>query len=211
MQFASAHAHVEDVRVLVWKERYIPNSGETERYKEFETQQQVTLAEPSNKIDALIDLLDETGQEPLVVMSASKQLIHLAAQRLEKNGITFGCITGDVDPVQRQGVVHSFQDGQIRVVLGTVQAAGEGITLTKANRLVWLMRHWSSSQNEQAERRILRIGSEQHSHIEYIDFVSAGTVEEYQREVLGVKLERLEEIVRDREMMRKMLFGDSSG
>ncbi len=188
MQFASAYAGVE-------------KNEDTDELT-------VTLADPSNKIDALIDLLDETGDEPLVVMSASKQLINLAAQRLEKNGITYGCITGDVEPIQRQGVVHRFQAGEIRVVLGTVQAAGEGITLTRANRLVWLMRHWSSSQNEQAERRILRIGSEQHSHIEYIDFVSVGTVEQHQRDVLEGKLERLEEIVRDKEMMRKMLFGE---
>lgn len=166
----------------------------------------VTLADPSNKVDALIDLLDETGNEPMVVMSASKQLVNLAAQRLEKHGITFGCITGDVDTLQRQGVVHSFQNGDIRVMLGTCQAAGEGITLTKANRFVWLSRHWSASMNEQAERRILRIGSEVHDHIEYIDLISAGTVEEYQRDVLDGKLERLEEIVRDRDIMRR-IFG----
>ena len=190
MQFASAHATVEVIK-----------------HDDKDDEIKVSLADPSNKIDALIDLLDETGNEPLVVMSASKQLINLAAQRLEKNGITFGCITGDVEPIQRQGVVHRFQNGEIRVVLGTVQTAGTGITLTKANRLVWLSRHWSASENEQAERRILRIGSEQHSHIEYIDFVSAHTVEQYQREVLEGKLERLEEILRDKEMMRRMLFG----
>lgn len=166
----------------------------------------VSLAEPSNKIDALIDLLDETGDEPLVVMSASKQLVNLAAKRLEKEGISFGCITGDVDTLGRQTVVRQFQGGEIRVVLGTVDAAGEGITLTRANRLVWLMRHWSSAKNEQAERRVLRIGSEQHDFVEYIDIFSAGTVEEYQREVLAGKLDRLEEIVRDSETLKKV-FG----
>jgi len=189
MQLASAYATVEVVK----------NEDDTESVN-------VTLNDPSNKIDALMDLLDETGQDPLVAMSASKQLVNLAAKRLERDGISFGCITGDVDAISRQGTVHRFQAGEIRVILATVQAAGEGITLTKANRFVWLSRHWSASINEQAERRILRIGSEQHDYVEYIDLISAGTVEEYQREVLEGKLERLEEIVRDRETLAKV-FG----
>jgi SNF2 family DNA or RNA helicase len=189
MQLASAHATLEIVK----------NDDDTETVN-------VTLADPSNKVEALVDLLDETGDEPLVVMSASKQLVNLCAKRLEKEGIAFGCITGDVDTLGRQNVVRQFQGGEIRVVLGTVDAAGEGITLTRANRLVWLMRHWSASKNEQAERRILRIGSERHDFVEYIDIFSAGTVEEYQREVLAGKLERLEEIVRDRETLAKV-FG----
>lgn len=189
MQLASAYATVEVEK----------DEDDTETVT-------VTLSDPSNKIEALTDLLDETGEDPLVAMSASKQLINLAAKRLERDGVSFGCITGDVDSVSRQGIVHRFQAGEIRVILATVQAAGEGITLTKSNRFVWLSRHWSAAVNEQAERRILRIGSEQHDYVEYIDLISVGTVEEYQREVLDGKLERLEEIVRDRDMLRKV-FG----
>lgn len=188
MQFASAYATLDVVKA----------DDDTETVN-------VTLSDPSNKIDALVDLLDETGEDPLVVMSASKQLVKLAAKRLEKDGISFGSITGDIDMLERQAVVRQFQAGEIRVVLGTVDAAGEGITLTKANRLCWLMRHWSAAKNEQAERRVLRIGSEQHEYVEYIDIFSAGTIEEYQREVLSGKLERLEEIVRDSETLRKIM------
>lgn len=165
----------------------------------------VILTDPSNKVEALVELLDEMGDEPLVVGSASKQLINLAAARLDKLGVACGTITGDVCGEERGRIISSFQNGELRVVLGTVDAAGEGITLTRARQMCWLSRHWSAIKNEQFEARIRRIGSESHSSVEYIDLISRGTIESRQREVLGDKLGRLEELVRDKESLIRLL------
>jgi SNF2 family DNA or RNA helicase len=101
--------------------------------------------------------------------------------------------------------VDQFQQGQVRVVLGTIDAAGEGLTMTRARHLCFAQRHWSALKNTQAEGRVHRIGSEVHDSVEIIDLVSIGTVEERQRDALSGKLARLEEVVRDREALARLL------
>lgn len=174
-------------------------------YAEVDEEANVHLAEPSNKVDALVELLDELGEEPLVVFAASKQLIKLAAARLERLKVPIGVATGDQTPAQRQRAVDEFQQGKLRVILGTIDAAGEGVTMTRARHLCFLQRHWSALKNAQAEGRVHRVGSEVHDRIEIIDLLSLGTVEQRQRDRLGDKLMRLEEVVRDKEMLALLL------
>lgn len=171
---------------------------------------ELNLAEPSNKVDALVELIDELGDEPLVVFSASKKLVNLANARLVKLKIVDEenhpvLVTGDQPLDERVKRVDAFQDGKQRLLLCTVDAAGEGLTMTRASKLCFLNRHWSALKNAQAEDRIHRVGSEIHDSVEIIDIISKGTVEERQREVLGDKLERLEEVVRDRVTLLKLL------
>jgi SNF2 family DNA or RNA helicase len=60
-------------------------------------------------------------------------------------------------------------------------------------------------KTKQMEDRVHRIGSEIHDTVEIIDLVSVGTVEYRLLDVLAGKFERLEEIVRDRDTMRRIL------
>lgn len=158
---------------------------------------QVKLSAPSNKIDALLEILDESGDEPAVVFAQSRQLIELAAVALEKAGITYSMIVGGQSPDEREAAKTSFQDGGVRVVLCTIAAGGIGITLTRSQRAIFLQRSWSNIENKQAEDRVHRIGSQIHPHIDIIDIVSVGTIEENQRRVLAGKEEVLQEVVRD--------------
>lgn len=199
MQFASAYAEI----IPLDKPDIEPKQTSTINFE-------VELKEPSNKIDALVDLLEDLGDEPLVVFSASKKLVKLANERLVKLKIVDEkeypvLVTGDQPPDERQRRVDAFQAGKQRVLLCTHDAAGEGLTMTRASKLVFLNRHWAALKNAQAEDRVHRIGSEVHESVEIIDIISKGTVEERQREALDGKLERLEEVVRDRVMMLKIL------
>jgi SNF2 family DNA or RNA helicase len=166
---------------------------------------QVRLADPSNKIDALMEILSDMGDEPVVVFALHKQLIDLAVKRLDKTNIKYGLITGDQKAVDREVSIRDFQNGELRVMLCTIAAGGVGITLTRAGTAIFLQRSWSMIDNRQAEDRIHRIGSENHDQIEIIDIVSPGTIEERQREVLVSKADRLEEVVRDRTFMLRLL------
>lgn len=158
---------------------------------------QVRLSAPSNKIDALLEILDESGDEPAVVFAQSRQLIELAAVALKKAGVSYSMIVGGQSPDEREAAKTSFQDGHVRVVLCTIAAGGIGITLTRSQRAIFLQRSWSNIENKQAEDRVHRIGSEIHPHIDIIDIVSIGTIEENQRRVLAGKEEALQEVVRD--------------
>ena len=174
-------------------------------YAEMNEEGQVRLTAPSNKIDALVEILEEMGEEPTAVFAQSRQLIELAAKKLGDLDISYGMIVGGQTPDEREWNKNNFQDGKTRVILCTIAAGGIGITLTRAATAIFLQRSWSMVDNSQAEDRVHRIGSEVHDKITIIDVVSTGTVEERQRVVLGNKLERLEEVMRDRETLRRVL------
>jgi SNF2 family DNA or RNA helicase len=165
----------------------------------------VQLIEPSNKIEAMHDVLEELGEAPLVVASESKKMAKLALASLERKGITCAIISGDQDVYQRNAAEQDFQSGRIRVLVCVVAAAGEGLTLTTAGHLLWINRSWSMIKTKQMEDRVHRIGSEQHRVVEIIDLVSVGTVEYRLLDVLEGKFERLQEIVRDRATLARLL------
>lgn len=171
---------------------------------------QVRLSVPSPKIDDMVELLEEMGEEPLVVAAVSRQLIELAAQRLDKLKIPYGLITGAQGSAFRAQAVDDFQDGKTRVMLMTIGAGAEGITLTRADTMLFMQRSWSEIQNAQAEDRVHRIGSEIHSCVRIIDQIAPGTVEARKLDLLRVKQGRMEELVRDGQSLAKLL-GASCG
>lgn len=164
----------------------------------------VQLTAPSAKVDDMVDLLEEMGEEPLVVAAVSRQLIELAAARLEKLKISHGLITGAQNAYERQQAAQRFQAGHARVIMMT-GAGAEGLTLTRANTMLFMQSDWSEVRNMQWRGRIDRIGSEHHDCIRYIEQITPDTVEEYKREVLKEKGRRMEEIVRDGPTLLKLL------
>ena len=166
---------------------------------------EVRLSMPSNKIDAMVDILEEMGDEPAVIFARSRQLVDLAIKKLEQLKISHTTIVGGQTPDEREAAKNGFQQGHFRVIICTIAAGGIGITLTRSGTAIFLERSWSMVDNSQAEDRVHRIGSEIHDKIQIIDIVSAGTVEERQRVVLGNKLDRLEEVMRDRETLLRIL------
>jgi SNF2 family DNA or RNA helicase len=166
---------------------------------------QVVLKDPSPKIDELIEILNDIGPDKQVaVCAASRQLIELTAKRLEKEKISYGMITGKVTEAERDHQLQRFQAGKSRVMLFTIAAGGTGLTMTAASTIVFMQRSWSMIENKQAEDRVHRIGSEIHASVNIIDIIAEDTVEEtHQLPKLYEKLERLEEITRDRETLKK--------
>jgi SNF2 family DNA or RNA helicase len=162
----------------------------------------VTLTDPSSKIDELMSIIEDNPGKPLAIAAEHRQLIDLATQRLTAAGIEYGVITGGVTGAQRDETVEAFQSGKLKYILFTYKAGGVGLNMTAADTLVRLQRSWSLIDNMQGEDRVHRIGSEQHEAITIIDIITADTIEETQVEKLYAKMQRLEEIVRDREQLK---------
>ena len=193
LQLAASYGEVEE-------EEYIDKeSGET-KIKAI-----VTLAEPSSKLDAFMDDIEEFEGHHVVVFTPYKQLIDLLAKRFDKAGIRYGRITGDEDGVERQYHIDNFQEGKYPFILVTTAAGGAGITLTKADIAVYLSRPWSNIDSHQSEGRIHRLGSEMHEKITYIDYITEGSVEEGIFQALDRKEENLQEILRDKEIIKKLI------
>ena len=193
LQFASAYAETEVADVYNKKTKMV------------EKKLIVKLSDPSSKLDAFMDDIEGFGGESVIVFAQSKQLVNLLSARMTKAKIPHGLITGDQDSKEREAHMKNFQDGTTKFVLCTIGAGGTGITLTKGSIMVFLQRDWSMIGNLQAEARGHRIGSQIHEKVMIIDYVTAGTVEELVFEAVEAKTNNLQAILRDAELMIKVL------
>lgn len=194
LQFASSYATME----TIFNER-------TQKDEQF-----AKLADPSAKLDAFMDDLQDFGDDSVVVFAVSRQLIEMLSERMTKKGIPHGLITGAQNGDERQRHMDDFQDGRVKFILCTIAAGGTGITLTRGRVAVFLQRSWSMIDNYQAEARVHRIGSEQHETITIVDYVTAGTVEEIVIDSVERKSQQLEAILRDKDLLHKAIKGDLS-
>ena len=179
-------------------------------YAQMNDDGEVMLSDPSCKVDELMEILGDLGEdEPVVVGMVSRQLLELCEARLDKADITYSSVKGGQSLDDREAAIDDFQSGRVRVILLTVQSGGVGITLTRAQYLVMLQRSWSLVDNMQTEDRVHRIGSEQHTQVTIIDVVTEKTIE------VGRQLERLQEkganlneILRDADALKRLAFGE---
>lgn len=196
---------VRDLRLASLSSAYA-----TVEYDERTGEEKIILSEPSSKIDALMDDIEagDFGEDSVAVSAVSSQLIHLLSARMNKKGIPHALITGKQSQYERQQAVDMFQRGDIKWVLFTAAAGGVGITLTAARQLVRIQRPWSLVDDIQVTDRVNRIGSEIHDSILVKDYTTKGTVEENVISSLLEKGENFEFIVRDKEHLKRMLFGE---
>jgi SNF2 family DNA or RNA helicase len=153
---------------------------------------QLLLDEPSSKLDAVMELIEDTDEQ-IVVFGQSKQAINLLGRRLASKKIPYGLLTGDTAMADRDRLVENFQSKRLRVFAGTIGAGGVGITLTAASTVVFLDRAWSPSQNLQAEDRLHRIG--QKNAVQVIDIVAEGTIDSARNQKIKLKWEWLKQIL----------------
>lgn len=164
----------------------------------------VRLKAPSNKVDDLVELLEDMGDESLVVGAESRQLIELAAEKLTSIGVTNVSITGAQSVDERRKNVDAFQAGKARVILCTLGAGAEGLTLTKASTLLFLQESYSYVKNLQFSDRIHRIGQEA-EFVRILVQITPGTIDERRIEILGGKNAQAQEILRDVDTIKKLL------
>jgi SNF2 family DNA or RNA helicase len=84
--------------------------------------------------------------------------------------------------------VTDFQAGKLDVLVGSLETISEGLTLTAADLVIYVEHSWKPSRNEQALRRIHRLG--QTRPVTALDYVTPGTVDEGKRELLATKTDR---------------------
>ena len=133
------------------------------------------------------NLLDG-GEDSLVVFSDHVNPAEEICKGLESYGAAL--ITGATPMPTRDRLVQQFQEGKIRVMVGTIGACGTGITLTKARTCVRNDRSWVPAQNGQAAGRLRRLT--QKRKVRVIDIVSEGVDSKITK-----KLREKEKLIKD--------------
>jgi SWI/SNF-related matrix-associated actin-dependent regulator 1 of chromatin subfamily A len=120
-----------------------------------------------------LDNFLETGRKIVVF-----DIHHKTTDRLmEKYGKIAVALDGRVDSRLRSKVVERFQtDPKVQMLIGNVQVAGTGFTMTAAQDAVFLEYPWTPGELSQSEDRIHRIGQKGAANIYYL--VAQNTLEE---------------------------------
>lgn len=108
----------------------------------------------------VVEELKSGTVDKLVVMGHHRRALHMVHAHITEAGINAKLIVGGTSEAEREASVRSFQDdpGGVRVIVGNIQSAGTGLTLTAACRLDMLESSWTPADNVQAIRRVRRKG-----------------------------------------------------
>ena len=152
----------------------------------------------SSKIERALVILDSILRlgEKAVVFSWRLEPLRLLRTRIAKqwDDKTASMITGQTSSTGRSRIVSSFQTmDQPRILLCSMRATAEGLTLTAANHVVFLNEWWNPAVNAQARDRVNRIG--QTKDVFVYRLRTSGTVETQLADILEAKSELFDEIV----------------
>jgi SNF2 family DNA or RNA helicase len=115
----------------------------------------------SGSFDDFEQKFADSRPEQWMVFCKFKPTCDILAERLRtKYDARVAVYTGDVSPEDRTAIEDAFQRGELDVVIGTIAAMREGITMTAGRLQFWLTRDWVPAVNEQGESRQDRIGQQ---------------------------------------------------
>ena len=137
--------------------------------------QVIKLVEPSSKLDATMELIDnmawdDESKQQVVVFSCFKDPLELLEARLQKADIPYVRLLQSMNEDERYKLWHDvWPTKEHRVFLCTLSLGGESINLTSAQHVVFLDRSWSPKDNMQAVGRVYRPGQEGQTQVIYIN------------------------------------------
>jgi len=157
----------------------------------------------SGKLDAVVELIKDAPRgTPYVVFSEFRATVAALEQRLRQAKITCGKLWGGMTQEELTETVDRFQSGrEMDVLLATASTGGVGLTLTRAQTLIFIEKHYNPARQTQAEDRIHRIGQEGQCHI--ISIQCPGTVDDLVEKILARK-EKMSAAVLQAELLQNL-------
>ncbi|MCK5716243.1 MAG: restriction endonuclease, partial [Thiomargarita sp.] len=130
----------------------------------------------SGKLAAVLTILDEIYErdEKVLIFVINKRLQVFLVHSLEHLfDITVPIINGDTKAIAknkttrtRQRIIADFQKANgFGIIVMSPIAAGVGLTITAANNVIHLERHWNPAKEDQATDRVYRIGQKRNVNV----------------------------------------------
>lgn len=129
----------------------------------------IALAKLPYVLKFIDDLLEE--EDKLVVFCHHRDIIKAVAEAGPDRVI----LAGGMTEKQKDAAVQAFQNGSARVLVGQIEAAGTGLTLTAAQTVVFCEANWVPGNLVQAEDRCHRLG--QRDTVRVFHIVAEGSID----------------------------------
>lgn len=141
-------------------------------------------------IDLVCDVIE--NKKCCVVFCAHHDASDKLKAQLEQKKLRVAIIDGRVPPIKRAEIVADFQGGLLDVVIGGINAAGEAITLTRADTVIFVELDWVPAALMQAEDRIHRVGQKSNCQIiQLVARMDGDNLDDLMVHLLGVKMARI--------------------
>ena len=124
----------------------------------YTTDKEVIEFDVSNRVDELVEVIEQTSHK-VIVFIPFRHAMDKVQDELAKRGLAVDMIHGGVPAHQRAEIIKRFQtEDAPRIILLIPQAAAHGITLTRADTVVWWGPTSSAEMYLQGNARAHRAG-----------------------------------------------------
>ena len=166
-------ALVKSLRLQQIASGYIPvvtQSGETRKHQ----------FKDNPRGQALKDILTDLGtKHKIIIWAVFRDNYETIRNVCDQLDLKYVECHGDVSPNHKQKNIDAFNnDDDVRVFIGHPMSAGIGINLVVSDVSIFYTRNFSLENDQQAEARNYRGGSEIHKKITRIDIVTTDTIDE---------------------------------
>lgn len=145
---------------------------------------------PSGKVTTLYAMAKEAvveGGEKIIIFTNWSTMVYRLSCLFEKWECGVVTYTGDSTISERNHAVDRFQnDPDTKIFIGTIGAAGTGLTLTAASKMFFTDRAWDQEDNAQAEDRCYARVNDMHGADIY-SLVTENTVDELVEQYIAEK------------------------
>ena len=146
------------------------------------------LAKIEPVIEHTLDFIENSENSPkLTIFHHQIDVGDIVEKKLLESGLKVSRIVSSQDSETRLDKIDEFKDSNPILLVPTL-AGGEGINLQFCSHAIIMEREWNPANEEQAEGRFSRIGSEAEK-IQVTYPVATGSIDEYFAEIVERKRE----------------------
>jgi superfamily II DNA or RNA helicase len=134
----------------------------------------------STKYKALMEIIEDNPDEPMLLLTDSQKYARLVARRLNKKSEIAFEWSGKANQKQREEAKQKFLNGEIKYIVAVIPAIAEGVDGLQdvCSTVVWLSHSDSNVLNQQVLDRIRRRG--QQKLVKVYDILARDTYDEGQ-------------------------------
>lgn len=130
------------------------------------------------KFERMLEIVSDLVEEgkKCIIFSNWTNIINPAFDLLKLKGFNPAMYTGENTDCREAEKDRFMTDKSCKVLLGTIDAMGTGLTLTAASTVIFLDEPWNRAKKDQCEDRVHRIGTKESPNI--ITLMCKGTIDE---------------------------------
>jgi len=125
------------------------------------------------KVKATVDLIHselEDNRDQLVVFAYHREVVAELQRQIQVPTVS---IVGGTNPADRDSAIRKFQNGNARVFIGQLQAAGTAIDLSAADQCLFIESSWTPGDNAQAVRRLVNVNKKRPVSARFLGLASS--------------------------------------